>query len=124
MAPPAFRVVKTLDESPRLRMIRSQELGRRSQENHCAVLKQADARCQDESFAYVVGHENQGLAQLFLQRAKFLLDFASCDRVQGPEGLVEQDHRRIRCQGTRHPDPLALSTRKLRRITRGESVRL
>jgi len=64
-----------------------------------------------------VSHEDDGLPQLALQAKELALQLASQDRVDRPEGLVHQEHRRVggECPGDAYP--LLLPSRELARIT-------
>jgi hypothetical protein len=64
-----------------------------------------------------MGYENDGLLEPSLKVTKFLLNFRPRDRVERPEGLVEQQNRRIRSQSARYANALALAAGKLARET-------
>ncbi len=71
----------------------------------------------------VVGHEHHGLAQFLLESQELALQAGPGDRVDGPERLVHQQHRRVGRQRSRHAGPLALTARQLGRVALGVSGR-
>src|SRR5580704_9241844 len=67
-----------------------------------------------------MGDKNDGLLQPPRQFAKFALQLGARYRVQGPEGLVHQENRRIGGQGAGDSHALALPAGKLSGLSRGE----
>ena len=63
--------------------------------------------------ADVVGDEDDGLAQATLQAAELVLELATGDRVERPEGLVHEDEVRVGGQGPGDPHALALPAAEL-----------
>jgi len=85
--------------------------------------QQRDACAQQQGFAHVVGHEDNGLLQAQLERLKLALDFRPRQRVERPEGLVHQQERRVTRQGPRHSHALPLPAGKLTRVARKKLFR-
>ena len=90
------------------------------------VLRQAAALGEDrhpvahpDGLVDVVGHQHDGLAELTLQPQELVLQVAPHDRVDRAEGLVHEQHRRVRGQGPGHPDALPLTARELVRVAVG-----
>ena len=77
------------------------------------MIHQADAMTQQERFAQVVGHEQDCLAQVGLNREELALDFRARDGVEHAKGLIHQQHRRVGGQGARDADALTRSAREL-----------
>ena len=73
-----------------------------------AFLHQSNSRSQQERFTDVVRHKNHRFAEPVMQVAKFLLDFRARDRIECPEGLVEQQERWICRKCPSYADALAL----------------
>ena len=63
----------------------------------------------------VVRDEDDGLANLPLQAQELVLQPRTHDRVDRAERLVHQHQGRVRCEGAREPDALALPAGELRR---------
>ena len=53
------------------------------------------------------------LASSLLEAQELVLEALADDRVDGAEGLVHEHQRRVRGEGPRHADALALATREL-----------
>jgi hypothetical protein len=66
-----------------------------------------------------VGDEHEGLAELALQALELLLERAAAHRVDRPERLVHQQHRRVGGERARHADALLLAARELGGIAVG-----
>ena len=85
-----------------------------------AFFHQSDAAAQQQGFADVVGHEDDGLPQFLLELLEFHLDLGPGDGIERAEGLVHEKDGRLGRQGARQPHPLPLSTGELMRIARGK----
>ena len=72
----------------------------------------------------VVGHQHHGLAELGLQPAELVLQAAPHDRVDGAEGLVHQQHRRVGGQRTGDADALPLTAGELVGVAPGVLLRV
>ena len=64
-------------------------------------------------FLDVVGHEDDGLLEPGLQVDELLLEALPGHGVDGAEGLVHEQHRRIPAECPSHPDALALAAGQL-----------
>jgi len=64
-------------------------------------------------FVDVVNHHDNRLAVASVQGAQEVEHFHSVRRVEKGRGLVEQEDRRLLCQGHGDPDALTLATREL-----------
>ena len=78
-----------------------------------AALQDRDAVGHLDRLVHVVGHEHDRLAHLRLESQELVLEPVAQDRVDRPERLVHEHHRRIRGQRASHADPLALAARQL-----------
>ena len=76
---------------------------------HASRGEDCDAVAHRDRLVDVVGDEDDRLRHLVVQAAELLLEAGARDRVEGAEGLVHQEHRRIGCEGTGEPDALALA---------------
>ncbi len=81
-----------------------------------AGLQDRDPVAELHGFVEVVGHEDDGLAQLLLQPQEFVLQPLPRDRVDRAERLVHQQHRRIGGQRPGDSDSLLLAARQFTRI--------
>ena len=70
--------------------------------------KQRDARAEPQRLPYIVGHEDGCFPKLAAERQKLVLELAARDRVEGAEGLIEQQNRGIGGQGPGYTDALPL----------------
>ena len=95
-----------------------QEFVGREDAHQLSRFQKRDARAQQQGFAHVVGHKDDGFLQALLERLKLALDFRPGQRVERPEGLVHQQDRRVTRQGARHSHALPLAAGKLARIAR------
>ena len=71
-----------------------------------------------------MGHEHDGFAHFALDPQKLVLQALSGNPVDGTEGLIHQQHRRIGAQRPGYPDPLPLSAGELVRVAVCESARV
>ncbi len=78
-----------------------------------ALLEDRDAIAHLDRLVDVVGDEGDRLLQFVLEAEELVLQTGACDRVDGPEGFVHQQHRRVGRQRPRHTDALALSAGEL-----------
>ena len=83
---------------------------------HPALAQDRDPVAEPHRLGDVVGDEDDRLAQLGLQPQELLLQPAPGDRVDRPEGLVHEQHRRVRGQRPGHADPLPLAAGELVRV--------
>ncbi len=94
----------------------AEDLGRgRVLLEHAADVEDRDAVAHLHRFLDVVGHEHDGLLHLALEAEELVLQPDAGDRVDGAERLVHEEHGRVGRERARHPDPLALPARELRR---------
>ena len=87
-------------------------------------MHQSDPRAEQQPFADVVGDEDHTLAEPPLEGAELALQLHAGDRVQGAEGLVQKQERRIRGERPGHAHTLALAAGQLMRIPRRELARI
>jgi hypothetical protein len=80
-----------------------------------AVIEHRDAIGHRQSFALVMGDEDEGDAELLLQRLQLLLHLLPELQVERAERLVEEQHLRVVHQGAGKRHALALAAGKLRR---------
>ena len=71
----------------------------------------------------VVGDEDDGLLDVFLNAQELVLEPLARDRVDGPEGLVHQHDGGVRRQSPRDPYALLLAAREFGRVTVAVLVR-
>ena len=95
---------------------------RRAGPDQAARVEDADAIGQCNRFGHVVRDQEHRLAQPRLDAAELVLQLAARDRVERAERLVHQQDRRIRGEGARDADALALSARQLIGPARGVVV--
>src|SRR6185369_3003603 len=79
----------------------------------------ADPGGEAEGFVEVVGDEDHGLLHGLLERLKLAVEVEAGQGVQGSEGLVEENDRRIGGEGAREGDSLALASGELAGIAAG-----
>jgi len=89
-----------------------------------AGLEKNDARGEQQSFAKVVGDEDDGLAEATNEFAELALEFGAGDRIERAEGLVHQQNEWIGSEGPGHANTLTLASGKLVRAAGGEFVRI
>ena len=99
-------------------------LGRVVLLEHPAGAEHGDAVAELDRLGQVVGDEADGLRDLLLDAEELVLQPVAGDRVDGPERLVHQHHRRVGRQATGHTDPLLLSPGELARVPAAEVARL
>ena len=105
----------------RVRRLHQELGGRRVLGELAALLHDRDAVAHLDRLVDVVSHEDDRLADLALEAQELVLEALAVDRVDGAEGLVHQHQRRVHGQRARHPDPLPLAARELRRDSGRES---
>src|SRR2546427_13132238 len=93
------------EEGPTGGMLRAPELLRRPEEYDPAFVHQPDRAAEQQALTRVVRHEDNRLAKTPLQGEKLALQLDACDRIERPEGLVEQEDGRIGGEGPVVPDP-------------------
>ena len=64
----------------------------------------------------VVGDAHNGFAELGLDIDELVLEALAGDRVDGAEGFVHEEHRRVGGQGAGHADALLLTAREFLRV--------
>src|SRR5438270_5063531 len=87
-------------------------------------LEQADPIAELDRLIDVVSHEHHRFAHSSLDSDEFVLQAFPGNPVDGPEGLVHEQHGRVGAQGTGEADSLSLATRELVRVASGEQVRI
>src|SRR5882672_8703284 len=88
------------------------DLLRRALMHDAPGMHDRDAVAEAQRFWHVVGDEHDRLAEAALQGLELVLQAAARQGVEGAEGLVHEQERRIRAQGPRQPRPLALASRE------------
>ena len=89
------------------------DLGRRPDLDDLALVHDADAGCQRHRLFLVVGHDDEGDAELLLQVDQLELRVLPQLPVQGTERLIEQQQLRTLHERPSERDPLTLPTREL-----------
>jgi hypothetical protein len=69
-----------------------------------------------------VGDQDDGDAEARREGLEVVLHPAAGEGVEGAEGLVHEQERRVRGQGPRHTDPLALAAGEVRRPPPADGV--
>ena len=105
---------EVLDE--RVRRVHQQLGGRRVLGEDPALLQDRDPVAHLDRLVDVVGDEDDRLADLGLQAQELVLQPLAVDRVDRPERLVHQHHRRVGGERAGDADALALAARQLRRV--------
>jgi len=90
-------------------MVETGEILRGGVGNDLTIFEQDDPGGEGESFAKVVGNEDDGFGQAPGERAEFALQFGARDGVESAEGFVHEQDRRIGGEGAGDADPLALA---------------
>ena len=94
-----------------------QDLGRRAELGEVtADLHHRDEVAHLDRLVDVVGDEQDRLGELLLEAEELVLEPLPDDRVDRPEGLVHEQHRRVGGERAGHADALALAARELARI--------
>ena len=92
----------------------AEDLGRRVVLLEDAALGQhGDAVAELGGLLDVVGDEDDRLLEFLLQLEELVLQALARDRIDRPERLVHQQHRRIAAESPGHADPLALTAGEL-----------
>ena len=86
--------------------------------------EEGDARAEEQSFANVVRDEDDGFVEAASEGAEFPLKFSASDRIQGAEGLVHKQNRRVCGEGPGYADALALAAGKFAGAAVGEFRRI
>src|SRR3989449_9750609 len=105
-------------------MLRAPEFLRRPEKHDPTLLHQPDRAAEQQPLTHVVRHEDDRLAKPPWQREELALQLDACDRIERPEGLVEQEERRIGGERSGDADPLALPTRQLMGVAPAEHARI
>src|ERR1700751_2942566 len=98
-------------------MVETPEFCCRYERQQPAIFHQTDAVAQNERLAHVVSDKYHGLTQSELQGSKLLLDFGARDGIQRAERLVEKKDCRVRREGARNSNTLALTAGQFTRKT-------
>ena len=101
---------ETGDEPRRRALI---DVGRCADLLDLAVVEDRQAVAHRERLLLVVGHVDEGDADLLLDRLQLDLHLLAELEVEGAQRLVEQQHARPIDQGAGESDPLALATGEL-----------
>ncbi len=78
-----------------LGMIEVQENFRGREGDQAAFVEESDSLAEEEGFSNVVGDEDDGFVEAASEGAEFALKFGASDRIEGAEGLVHEENRRI-----------------------------
>ena len=105
-------------------MIDAQELRWLPGGDDAAGLEENDARGEQQSFAKVMGDEDDGLAEPTNEFAELALEFGAGDRIERAEWLVHQQNGWIGSEGAGYANTLALAAGKFVRAAGGEFVRI
>ncbi len=89
-----------------------------------AVVHDRDLVAKMHSFFHVVGDQDDGCAEPFLDRQQILLRLVADHRIEGSERLVHEQHVRLGGECTRNADTLLLAARKFVRISGAVNGRL
>ncbi len=89
---------------------------------HAADVEHRDLVAQRDRLVDVVGHQDDRLAHLLLQVEQLALEPGPHDGVDGPEGLVHQEHRGVSGQGAGHSHPLLLTAGELGGVPRQQGA--
>ena len=81
-----------------------------------AIAHQQDAVGQQDRFVDIVGDHEHGLIRGRADSHQLVLDHAASERIEGTEGLIEQQHLRFDRKGARDADPLLHAARQLGRF--------
>ena len=100
------------------------EILRRADLFHLALVEDHHLVRHFEGFLLVVGDEQARHVHFVVQPAQPGAQLVAHLRVKSAEGLVEQEHSRLRSQGTSECHPLPLAAGKLRRIAVGVNLKL
>src|SRR5699024_4922688 len=94
-----------------------QDLDRGANLGYCSAgVEYHDLIAHRKGFGNIVGHEDDGLAQVLLESQHFVLEFGPNDRVHRAKWLVHEQDVRVVDQCSRHADALLLPTGQLARI--------
>jgi hypothetical protein len=85
-----------------------------------ARFEQNDARGEPAGFAQIVSDEDDRFAKATRDVREFALHLGACDGIEGAEGLVHEQDRRVGGEGARDTDTLTLASRELVGATVGE----
>lgn len=101
-------------------MIEAEKFLGRSEGDKTSGVKEGNAMAEKKGFADVVGDEDDGFVEAAGEGAEFALKFGAGDGIEGAEGLVHQENRRIGSKSTGDTDTLALTAGELARATGGK----
>lgn len=80
------------------------------------ILHDRDTVAQANRLVEIVGDEDNGLVQHFLETQKLVLHFAANQRIEGREGLVEEPDLRLHGERAPNAHALTLAAGELSRI--------
>ena len=100
------------DEAARRALV---DVPRRRDLQHLAVVEDRDARRERQSFALVMGHENEGGSEFLMQPLHLVLHLTAQMFVQRRKRLIEQENGRLEDQRAGQRDALLLPARQFRR---------
>ncbi len=93
-------------------MVETEKILRGRESDEAAGLQKGDARGKEESFANVVGDEDDGFIEAASKSAEFALKFGARDGIESAEGLIHEKDRRVGSEGAGDTHALALAARK------------
>ena len=90
---------------------RAEEFIRIEIRDEFAFAEEHDSVAEVERFIQIVGHEQDCLLQAGEQGAQHILHLGTGERIECAEGLVHQEHARLRSQSACQAHALALAAR-------------
>src|SRR5438034_1556514 len=115
---------RAVHELPHLRQRTCPEFVGSTEEREPAALEQPDVGAEQQRFAGVVRHKDQGFAEPGHKGAKLPLQLEARHWIERAKGLIEEEERWIVGEGARHTDALSLTTGELMRVSRAERHRI
>jgi hypothetical protein len=101
-------------------MIEAEKFLGRGQGDKTSIVKEGDAMAEKKGFADVVGDEDYGFVETASEGPEFALKFGAGDGIEGAEGFVHEENRRIGSKSTGDADTLALTAGEFARATGGK----
>jgi hypothetical protein len=101
-------------------MVNAEKILRGRKGDHAACAEERDALAEEKSFADVVRDEHDGFFETSREGAELALKFGASDGIEGAEGLVHKENRRIGSEGAGDTDALALAAGKFARVAGGK----
>src|SRR5947209_5371214 len=87
-------------ESVDFGVVKAEKFLWRSAGHDASLFEQHDARREEQSFAQIVGDENDGFAEAAGERREFALDFSTSDGIECAEWFIHEQYGRIGRKGT------------------------